>query len=277
MDGRRRIAPLVAAAALALPGLAGCKKTADERSLLDYSLSAEALFDEAMEQFDAEDCVDAEKLFQEVRRQFPYSRFAPLADLRMADCQFIQGNHAAAAVAYQQFARKHPTHEETHYAAFRRGLSFVQMIPGDWLITPPPHERDQSATRDARAALAGFLETYARSPHRERAAELLAEVENALVRHEIYVAEFYRSRDQLKAAAVRLEGVRTSFPDASLVPDAMFLQARTYLALNRLDAARRVLGEIVQFYPEHYQAKRAKDTLEHLDAKHGDGNRGGDG
>jgi TolA-binding protein len=71
--------------------------------------------------------------------------------------------------------------------------------------------------------------------------------------------------------------VRTSFPDASLVPDAMFLQARTYLALNRLDAARRVLGEIIQFYPEHHQAKRAKDTLEHLDDKRGDGNRGGDG
>ncbi|HUT78702.1 MAG TPA: outer membrane protein assembly factor BamD [Polyangia bacterium] len=275
--GENRQIVLLAVAAWALLALAGCKKTADAQSLLDYSLSAEALFEEALEQFDDEDCVDAEKIFQEVRRQFPYSRFAPLSDLRMADCQFIQGNHAAAAVAYQQFVRKHPTHEETHYAAFRRGLSFVQMIPGDWLITPPSHERDQSATRDARASLLGFLEAYPRSPYRERATGLLAEVVNALVRHEIYVAEFYRSRDQLKAAAVRLEGVRTSFPDASLVPDAMFLQAWTYLELDRLDAARRVLGEIIQFYPEHYQAKRAKDTLEHLDAKHGDENRGSDG
>jgi outer membrane protein assembly factor BamD len=277
MDGRRRIAPLVAAAALALPGLAGCKKDADARSLLDYSLSAEALFDEAMEQFDDEDCTDAEKLFQEVRRQFPFSRFAPLSDLRMADCQFIQGNHAAAAVAYQQFVNKHRTHEETHYAAFRRGLAFFEMIPGDFLITPPPHERDQSAVRDARGAFSAFLDEYPKSPHRERAAELLAEVVNALVRHEIYVAEFYRSRNHLKAAAVRLEGVRRSFPDASLVPDAMFLQARTYLELDRLDAARRVLAEIVEFYPDHYQARRARDTLEHLDARHGDGNRGGDG
>jgi len=265
---------LPVAVLLAVPG---CNKTPAQRSLLDYSLSAEALFEEAMEEFDDEDCVDAEKLFQEVRRQYPYSRFAPLADLRMADCQFIQGNHAAAAVAYQQFIRKYPTHEETHYAAFRRGLSFVEMIPGDWLITPPPHERDQAATRDARAALGSFLGTYPRSPHRERARELLAEVENALVRHEIYVARFYRSRKHLKAAAVRLEGVRVSFPDASLVPDAMFLQARTYLQLGRPGDATRVLREIIEFYPDHYQARRAGDTLKHLDAKRGNENRGGDG
>lgn len=254
-----------------------CKKTPGQRSLLDYSLSAEALFDEAMEEFDAEDCIDAEKLFQEVRRQYPYSRFAPLADLRIADCQFIQGNHAAAAVAYQQFVRRYPAHEETHYAAFRRGLSFVKMIPGDWVITPPPHERDQSATRDARMALNSFLNTYPRSPHRERVRELLAEVENALVRHEIYVAEFYRSRKQLKAATVRLAGVRASFPDASMVPDAMFLRARTYLQLDRTGDARRVLEEIIEFFPEHYQAKRASDTLKHLDAERRDESRGGDG
>jgi len=32
-----------------------------------------------MEEFDDEDCVEAEKLFEEVRRQFPYSKYAPSA------------------------------------------------------------------------------------------------------------------------------------------------------------------------------------------------------
>ena len=280
--------PLLAAAGLALAA-AGCARGKGAGDLLDYTRSAEALFEEAMEEFDDEDCVEADKIFLEVRRKFPYSRFAPLAELRTADCQFIQGNNAEATVSYQQFVKAHPTHEEAHYAAFRRGLAFYEMIPGDWIITPPPHERDQAATRDARTALFHFLRTYPRSEHVERATELLDEVEDALVRHEMYVAEFYLSRDQQNAAAVRLEAVRESFPEASLVPDAMFLQAVTYLAMDRLGEAERVFGEIIEHYPDHHQARRAEDYLAHLarrggsegGAPDGDGahkeNRGEDG
>ena len=124
---------------LLLAGFAlGCAETQSEEMLLDYSKSAKVLFEEAMEDFDDEDCVDAEKTFQEVRRQFPYSRFAVLAELRIADCQFVQGNHAEAAVAYGQFVKAHPTHEDAHYASFRKGLAYFEMIPGDWIITPPP-------------------------------------------------------------------------------------------------------------------------------------------
>lgn len=266
-------------AALALAALAvlGCAGSQSEEMLLDYSKSAKALFDEAMEDFDDEDCVDAEKTFQEVQRQFPYSRYAVLAELRIADCDFVQGNHAEAAVAYQQFIKAHPTHEDAHYAAFRKGLSYYEMIPGDWIITPPPHERDQAATRDARATFITFLRTYPRSELVERAKELLAEVEDALVRHEMYVAEFYLGRDQKNAAAVRLEVIPEKFPDAALVPDSMFLQAKVYLELDRRSEAVRVLREIIARFPEHHQSLRAKDYLRHLGEDPEGQDRGSDG
>ncbi|MFO8073239.1 MAG: outer membrane protein assembly factor BamD [Polyangia bacterium] len=264
-------------AALLIAAGAGCAEKQSRTALLDYTQSAEDLYAEAMEEFDAEDCVDAEKLFQQVRRDFPYSSYAPLAELHIADCAFIQDNHAEAAVAYKQFIKAFPTHEQAHYAAFKRSESYYEMIPGDWIITPPPHERDQAATRDARSALRHFLRTYPRSEYMERAEELLAEVENALVRHEMYVAEFYLKRDEKNAAAVRLEVVREKFPDAGLVPDAMFLQGRTYLEMNRIEEARRVFEDIMEFYPEHHQALRARDYLEHLEDKHPSQSRGKDG
>ncbi|MBW2278526.1 MAG: outer membrane protein assembly factor BamD, partial [Deltaproteobacteria bacterium] len=183
------IVVLVAAAA----SLSACAETQSEEMLLEYSRSAEQLYEEGMEDYDDEDCIDAEKVFQDVRRLYPYSRFAILSELRIADCHFIQDNHAEAAVAYQQFVKAHPTHQDAHYAAFKRGASFFEMIPNDWLITPPTHERDQAATRDARSSLSHFVRTYPRSEHVERAEEILAEVVDALVRHEMYVAEFYLS------------------------------------------------------------------------------------
>lgn len=253
----------------------GSKQNSD--SLLDYTQTAERQYDKAMDEFDDEDCVSAEKIFSDVRKAFPYSRFAVLSELRMADCQFIQGNHAEASVLFQQFIKAHPTHEEAHYASFRRGLCYYEMIPGDWVITPPPHERDQSATRDARVAFKGFLATYPKSPWREQAIEFLENVEDALVHHEIYVAKFYISRDDRKAASVRLEGIRTQYPDSRLVPDAMFMQAITFMEMNELDKARHVLNEIRTHFPSHYQSLRAGKYLRHIDGKRAGAKRGNNG
>ncbi len=254
--------------------LFSCAGSQSGDTLLDYSKSAERLFLEAMDDFDDQDCIAAEPKLQEVRRKFPYSRFAVQAELRIADCQFIQDNDAEAAVLYEQFVATHPTHEDAHYAAYRRGLSFAKMIPKDIFILPASYERDQSATRDARNTLTRFLQTYPDSEWRDEAEALLQKVVDALVRHEIYVAKFYLNRDDKLAAAVRLEKVRDNFKESSLVPDAMFLQAMTYLELNKKKEAKRVLGEIISYYPSHYQSLRAKAYLNHL----GDFNkRGSDG
>lgn len=274
---RKKIANKLCAGLWLLANLIACASQQKTDSLLDYTETAERQYEKAMDEFIDEDCVSADKIFGEVRKAFPYSRFAVLSELRMADCQFIQGNHAEASILYQQFIKAHPTHEEAHYAAFRRGLCYYEMIPGDWVVTPPPHERDQSATRDARGAFSGFLATYPESSWRGRAEELLLEVEDALVRHEIYVAKFYISRDDRNAAAVRLEGIRSLYPESSLIPDAMFMQALTFLEMNELDKARHVLNEITTHYPSHYQSRRAKEYLRYIGGTGAGAKRGNNG
>ena len=133
------------------------------------------------------------------------------------------------------------------------------------------------ATRDARGVFSSFLDTYPESPWQKRAEELLREVEDALVQHEIYVANFYISRDDRNAAAVRLEGIRSLYPESTLIPDAMFMQALTFLEMNELDKARRVLNEITIHYPSHYQSRRAEEYLRRIGENKAGGKRGDDG
>jgi outer membrane protein assembly factor BamD len=248
---------------LAFLATAGCGGAQD--NMLGYAQSAEKAYEKGMDDFEDEDCAGAEKTFEEVRRKFPFSRFAPLAELRIADCQYIQGSFSSAAVSYQQFLKTHPTHEDAHYAAFKKAMSYYELIPGDYLITPPPWERDQASTRDARMAFDSFIKTYPGSANVPKATQLLEEVENALVRHEMYVAKFYLSRADRRAAAVRLQGIRTQFPSSSLVPEAMLLQAQTYLEMAQPDKARAVLEEIVAYFPAHYQSLRARQYLSAID------------
>jgi outer membrane protein assembly factor BamD len=187
------------------------------------------------------------------------------------------GNFSDAATKYQEFVKAHPTHEDAHYASYRRGLSYYEMAPSDLFIMPPAHERDLAAIRDARVAFSSFFANFKESPWRERAMEIFGEVENLLVRHEIYVAGFYLSRDDRNAAAVRLEGIQNEYPDSSLVPDAMFMQAVTFLEMDKVDEARRVFGAIIKHYPDHHQSKRARKYLRYLKHKSGNSKRGENG
>ena len=260
-----RLVPLITTQLLLLLFVNACATTQTSDALLDYTSSAEGQFVAAMEEFVDEDCIEAEQMFADLRRDFPYSSYAVLAELRIADCRFISGAHAEAAIAYQQFIKTHPTHPDASYASYRRAVSYFEMIPGDWFLLPPPHERDQSATRDARAAFAGYITSFPQSTFIEAAREYLRKVEDALVRHELYVAKFYLSRGNRRAATVRLEGIPSAFPQSQLVPDAMFLRATTLLRMKKIDTAREVFHTIITMYPEHYQARRAKDYLTHLD------------
>ncbi|MDJ0765698.1 MAG: outer membrane protein assembly factor BamD [Myxococcota bacterium] len=257
--------------------VAACGAAQDDDSLLNYTQTAERQFRDAMDEFEDKDCVSAERLFKRLRKKFPYSRYAVLADLRLADCQYIQGNYAEAAVQYQQFVKVHPTHEDAHYAAYRSGLSYYELMPGDFVVMPPSHEREQASVRDARAALSGFLSKYPDSPWFEKAKKQFQEVENALVRHEMYVAEFYLRHDDKRAAVVRLEGIQNEYPKSTLVPDAMLLQAVTFVEMNNQREAERVLRAIIDLYPDHHQSLRARDFLKHLGREQGGAERGEDG
>jgi TolA-binding protein len=93
----------------------------------------------------------------------------------------------------------------------------------------------------------------------------------------MYVARFYLSRKQRKAASVRLEGIWIHFPGSSLVPDAMFLQAQTFLEMDQEAEATRIFNEIIERYPDHHQTKRARDYLEHMAEKSAGDDGGSDG
>ena len=101
---------------------------------LSYGQNAQRAYVAALDEFYDDDCFEAEPMLREVRRQFPYSRFAALAELRVADCQFNEGNFAEAIEGYNQFVRYHPSHNEVPYARFMAAKSHFEQIPSEWLL-----------------------------------------------------------------------------------------------------------------------------------------------
>ena len=172
---------------------------------VEYSVSAQKNYEKGQKELDAKDWVGASKYFGFIKSRFPYSKFAVLAELRLADAEFGAEQYLEAIDSYRLFTKFHPTHEQVTngYAAFRIGDAYYRQLGSDFWLFPPTFERDQSSTEDAANELKSFLDKYPASPFRDKAKEILVKVGQRLADHEWYVARYYWDRGKPMGTVLR--------------------------------------------------------------------------
>ncbi|WP_437682816.1 outer membrane protein assembly factor BamD [Sorangium sp. So ce131] len=245
---RPSAAVLALAGCLAAPiGLAGCdfELNNGRTATLTYTEDARAAYNEAMAAYRAKDWEDARALFTEVKRRFAYSRYARLADLRVADLDFEQGKYAEAISEYRAFIQEHRTDRNVEYAKYRMAKALYLDID-DTVFLPPAEERDQAITIDAAKELRTFLRQFPRSRYREDVAFMLEVVTGRLVRHELYVARYYLKRDSFDAVLARIDYALKNFPNSGLDPEALVLKGETLLKMKKPDEARAVFTSVIR-------------------------------
>lgn len=125
---------------------------------------ARAAYNEALKAFKSKDWDDAKALFGEVKKLFPYTRYARLSELRLADIGFEQEKFAESTTAYREFIQAHRNDPEVEYARYRVTKALFRDID-DTIFLPPQEERDQATAFEAYKEIRGFLRDYPRSPH----------------------------------------------------------------------------------------------------------------
>jgi len=243
--------------------LLGCGASENRRNL-SYGQNAEAAYEAAYEDFEDENCLEAEPEFRRIRREYPYSRYAALAELRVADCLLIQETYTEAITAYEAFVRARPSHAEVPYARFKVSEAYFLQIPEDWLLGPPAHERDQGPTRQALTKLRRFIVDYPEDARVAAAREMSRQALALLAHHELYVAEFYLNREHPQAAIARLESLLDAYMGSGVEPEALLLLGRVYLTLEDRAHARESFERIVNDYPDTSFVEQAREYLEEL-------------
>ncbi|MBA3820668.1 MAG: outer membrane protein assembly factor BamD [Deltaproteobacteria bacterium] len=233
---------------------------------VDYSVSAQKNYEKGLKELETKDWVAASKYFGFIKSRFPYSKYAVLAELRLADAEFGAEQYLEAIDSYRLFIKFHPTHEmvANGYATFRIGEAYYKQLPGDFWMFPPSFEKDQSATEDAANELKSFLDKYPDSPHRPRAKEILEQVGKRLADHEWYVARYYWDRGKPMATVLRLRRLLERYRGVGYDEDALWLLGRAYVAVAMPDRAKGVWKELVDKYPKSDHAGDARSALSNL-------------
>jgi outer membrane protein assembly factor BamD len=238
--------------------LCGCASTQKTGS---YAENARLAYEEAMEAFEDDDCITAEPLFRDIRANYPYTRYAALAELREADCLSQEEKYAEAIEIYQRFARVRASHEDVPYARYKAAESQYNQIPTEWFLSPPSHERDVRSARDALKDLRRFLLDFPYDERAPKAQKMEKEVLALLAQHELYVAEFYLDREHPGAAVHRLNYLLETYEGSGYEPQAYLLMGRTLLFMKKRPEAHAAFRELIQKYPKSGSAVQAERYL----------------
>src|SRR5580765_9025829 len=123
---------LLVAIVAPLLGLACAGKS--NSGTVDYSVSAQKNYEKGLKELDNKDWIAASKYFAFIKSRFPYSKYAVLAELRLADAEFGAEQYLEAIDSYRLFIKFHPTYEmvANGYAAFKIGESYYKQLPSDF-------------------------------------------------------------------------------------------------------------------------------------------------
>jgi outer membrane protein assembly factor BamD len=250
------------AALVAAALLAGCpSKHTTFTGQLKYGKTPEDNYNNGVDELKDGNDMEAVRFFEHVRLKFPFSKFATLSELRLADAKFEQERFLEAAEAYSGFVQLHPTHEEVDYAEFRAALSHLLQAPSDFVLFPPAYEKDQREVERAVELLENFVGTRSSSKYHAEAVKLLAEARGRLAAHEWYVAEFYWKRERWAGAAQRYDALVVKYPGSSFEPEALLKMAEAYLKLDEKYRARTALQRLIVKHPQDPHRPEAEKLL----------------
>jgi outer membrane protein assembly factor BamD len=202
---------------------------------------------------DTRDHQGAIDTFQDIIDNYPYSDYATLAELRIADAYFDQELWEEALSYYRDFSELHPDHEKVPYTILRAARAYYHQSR--------PADRDQTATKQALAQLERLRNDYPQAAESAEADQLWRELRTRLGTSVMNIGNFYMERSEYRSAADRFRSVLNEYPGLGLDAEALFKLGLCYREMNLGDEAARIFQVILENYQGSEVAAAAQDFV----------------
>jgi len=200
-----------------------------------------AAFGMAEEKMQKGDYENARKGYQEIQEKSPERTYEPALMLRIADTYYGEEKYEEALVEYRSFLNYHPANKEAAYVQYQIAMcNYMRLSTID---------RDPEMTRTALREFQTLLAKFPKSVYEKEAREGIALCSDLLAQYEMYVAQFYQRKGNLRVAIVRYEKLLADYPGSTVEKDALYEAAKASLTLGEREKARSLAETLVQKYP----------------------------
>ncbi len=214
----------------------------------------EELYDKGQGQMHAGNWGGAVVTYRRLLAQYPYGPYTEQALMESAFAYYKMGNNEEAISTIDRFLRTYPTHRNTPYMYYLRGLVnsnrdtvFMQRV---WRLDAS--RRDLANPNQAFSDFNTLIDRYPNSRYTADARQRMMDLRNMFARHEIETALYYMRRDAWVAAAERATYLLETYPQSEFQNEAVAVLAAAYTELGNeaLAAdARRVLQHNAPDHP----------------------------
>jgi outer membrane protein assembly factor BamD len=167
---------------------------------------------------------EAIEIFTQLKDWYPFSKYAMLAELKIADAHYELEEYEEAILAYEEFESLHPRNEATPYTVYRIGLCYFEQVD-----TP---DRDQSTAAKALETFIRLGKQYPQSDYVIRAQEHIQKCYRSLAASEFSIGKHYYKTKHYRGALSRFKSVVANYPDAGVHFQALQYIARSEAKLG---------------------------------------------
>ena len=194
-------------------GCSALKKTWNAITGKDVLRSAQQLAWDGMDAYEDGDYKESIEDFQQLRDLYPFSKYAILAELKMADAHYHLEQYEEAIFAYEDFERLHPRNEAIPYVIYQIGLCYYDQI--DTI------DRDQKPARKALETFQRLNKQFPNDQYARSGSEHIPKCLKSLAGNDYYIGVFYYKSKHYKAALNRFMSVLSNYPDVGYHQEAL--------------------------------------------------------
>ncbi len=232
--------------------VAACSSTSNEQKVEQQD--ADTLYNKAAAALDDNRYKEATKLFEEVERQHPYSKWATQSQLMSAYASYQGQNYDDAILSLDRFIELHPGNKDVAYAYYLKALSFYEQISNV--------RRDQQMTKLALDSMETLIRRFPDSKY-VRDAKLKKDLTlDHLAGKEMDVGRYYLNLGEANAAINRFLVVIRKYETTTHTPEALHRLVESYLLLGLKQEAFKVGAVLGYNYPGSKWYERSYNLLD---------------
>jgi outer membrane protein assembly factor BamD len=225
-----------------LPLLGGCGSSGDEDANANVAPQpVETLYNNGIDALNAKRYTLAVQQFNAVEQNYPFSTWAPSAQLMSAYAQYLENHYTEALTALDRYIQLHPASRDIAYAYYLRALCYYEQITDI--------SRDQKGTQDAMTALQEVVNRFPGSAYARDARLKIDLCRDHLAGKEMEIGRWYENQHMYTAAIGRFQRVVDDYQTTNHVPEALYRLVEIYLALGLKDEAKRTAAVLGYNYP----------------------------
>mgnify|MGYP001824316334 FL=1 len=180
-----------------------------------------------MDAFEDGEYKEAIRNFQQLRDWYPFSKYAILAELKIADAHYQLEEYEEAIFAYEEFEKLHPRNEAIPNVIYQIGRCYYDQI--DTI------DRDQTPARKALETFQRLSKQFPNDPYARSGAEHIPKCLKSLAGNDYYIGVFYYKSKHYKAALQRFMSVLSNYPDVGYHQEALGYIAKCEASLSEND------------------------------------------